>query len=270
MKTIKAEFLQRRQKNPRYSLRAFARDIGLTPSQLSGLMSGKVGISRAKATLVAEKLALPEKDAKIFVLQAEKEYGRDKINREYALQTLLKLENELYFENLDPAHLEKFTDWKTFVIFEGIALFKNHPTKEQEKLIAHYFGFSLQQTRDILQCLETSQQIFNNGKSWIQTRPHIGFPDDIDSDNLGNLTRDFIMFARNSITERKPQERESGVIVMAVNKDQMREAKKLIRKFQSDFTKLMTQTAEEKDSVYCLSIQFFPVDKRSSKTYSDN
>ena len=42
---IKAEFYRRRINNPFYSLRSFAKDLGLTPMHLSYLFKGKRGLA---------------------------------------------------------------------------------------------------------------------------------------------------------------------------------------------------------------------------------
>jgi plasmid maintenance system antidote protein VapI len=43
---INREFDLRSSKNGSYSLRAFARDLGISPQRLSHLLSGKKGISK--------------------------------------------------------------------------------------------------------------------------------------------------------------------------------------------------------------------------------
>ncbi len=53
---LRLEFERRLKRNPRYSLRAFARQIGLQPARLSYVLSGKHGLSRDAAALIASRL----------------------------------------------------------------------------------------------------------------------------------------------------------------------------------------------------------------------
>ena len=46
--------------NPGYSLRAFARDLGISPQLLSNVINGKRGMSADLATRIAGKINLSE------------------------------------------------------------------------------------------------------------------------------------------------------------------------------------------------------------------
>lgn len=53
---LRQELEQRRRKNPRYSLSALARDIGLTPAAVSLILSGRRQMSRRTLTFVGRTL----------------------------------------------------------------------------------------------------------------------------------------------------------------------------------------------------------------------
>src|SRR2546430_13739191 len=48
-RVLRKELESRCRTSPRYSLRAFARDLKISPSRLSEILSGKQGLSRAAA-----------------------------------------------------------------------------------------------------------------------------------------------------------------------------------------------------------------------------
>lgn len=60
-------FEQRREKNPRYSLRAFASQLGVHPSALSRILQGKQTISKKNGVLIAKKLGLSKDDERLFL-----------------------------------------------------------------------------------------------------------------------------------------------------------------------------------------------------------
>ena len=50
---------ERRSRNPRYSLRAYARDLGISVSHLSTIMNGRRKLSTLQAGKIAVKLQFP-------------------------------------------------------------------------------------------------------------------------------------------------------------------------------------------------------------------
>lgn len=70
LKMLKKEFERRQTSNPRYSLRAFARDLALDPGLLSRLMAGKRLMALSTAKRVTERLRLEEGEARRFLQSA--------------------------------------------------------------------------------------------------------------------------------------------------------------------------------------------------------
>jgi uncharacterized protein (TIGR02147 family) len=75
--------LQKRQKmNPRYSLRAFAKKLEISPSKVSEIISGKKRLSAERAEDIAQRLDLRGKEHELFVLSALLEATSNKVNKE--------------------------------------------------------------------------------------------------------------------------------------------------------------------------------------------
>lgn len=89
---LSENFSSRKKKNPNYSLRAFARDIGLSASRLSEIMNMKAGLSTEKAVIVCEKLQLTEPESMRFLNLVESQHGRSFIARKMA-KTSLEMED---------------------------------------------------------------------------------------------------------------------------------------------------------------------------------
>jgi len=67
---LRRELQNRQQKNPAYSMRAFARDLDLSASGLSEVLSGKHSLSLRRAITVSKKLGLSEEHADAFIQSA--------------------------------------------------------------------------------------------------------------------------------------------------------------------------------------------------------
>lgn len=86
---LQSEFENRRTRNPSYSLRAFARDLEMSPSRLSEAVNGKRGISSEIAAMLVRAIGLDGIDAEIFLLSVEAEHSRSE-QRKLAARGKLK------------------------------------------------------------------------------------------------------------------------------------------------------------------------------------
>jgi len=99
-----AEFListfnERKDKNPRYSLRAFARSLGVSSGQLSEILSGKRPLSHKLARRISIALTLTEVEAQklIFLVSQQSQFlemagpnARQLSDEEIALMAIAK------------------------------------------------------------------------------------------------------------------------------------------------------------------------------------
>lgn len=92
-------FNDRKDKNPRYSLRAFARSLGVSSGQLSEILSGKRPLSHKLARRIAIALALTEEESQklIFLVSQQSQFldmsgpnARQLSDEEIALMSIAK------------------------------------------------------------------------------------------------------------------------------------------------------------------------------------
>ena len=84
-------FLIKKEVNPAYSLRAFARDLGLPSSNLSNVLKGKQGLSIKSALQILERLKIKGRDRELFfdlVLSQDARAKRDKAKGLLAIAVL--------------------------------------------------------------------------------------------------------------------------------------------------------------------------------------
>lgn len=67
VRMLSEELVERKSKNDRFSLRAFARKLGLHPSSLSRIMTGKQELSLKAAALILSKLELSPEREQAFI-----------------------------------------------------------------------------------------------------------------------------------------------------------------------------------------------------------
>src|SRR5688500_13060669 len=74
----------KQRNNPHYSLRAYARDIGIHPATLSQIINGKRALPAKDSEKVIKKLNLGPKERSLFIdsLSRTKSYSQIKISEE--------------------------------------------------------------------------------------------------------------------------------------------------------------------------------------------
>jgi uncharacterized protein (TIGR02147 family) len=101
--TLHEELATRLGRRPGYSLRSFARDIGVGVANLSQILAGRKGLSGTRARSVGERLGMHAAELEQFVLAAESEPARSRSARAVARKRLQLLEEEGSCENREPA-----------------------------------------------------------------------------------------------------------------------------------------------------------------------
>jgi hypothetical protein len=88
------EFRSRRSRNPHYSLRAYARDLGMPASKLSQNLRGLCGISVAKAETIAARLQMRDDEKQLFLAMVESQHARSRVARQQAVVALKTIREE--------------------------------------------------------------------------------------------------------------------------------------------------------------------------------
>lgn len=150
---LKNILTSRIQQNPRYSLRAFARDLNFSPSRLSQILQGKEGISASVSKQFAQSLEFSDEEQKYFVLLVEAQDSRSRETRKRALAELAKVrapamqnvDESTLLLNINPRHLEEFKS----LIWNFTEKFKQEAVKQSLKTEdpAHVYALSVQLVR---------------------------------------------------------------------------------------------------------------------------
>lgn len=83
MRILSKELLRRKEKNQLYSLRAFARDLGVAPSCLSEFFEKKRDLSSNSANKIASRLKIPKDSMEDFILSAQSNRSSELLEKDY-------------------------------------------------------------------------------------------------------------------------------------------------------------------------------------------
>lgn len=254
---LKDEFAYRTEQNNAYSLRAFARDLSIQPSQLSEILNGKVGLGGKKSLEIAKKLGLNEKDSQLFKALVEKEHGRSQQIKEHA-QNIVEF-NE-FSDNFTPLSDDTFkpiSDWYHFAILSTMELDHYDGTLE---FIVNQLGLTISEVEEAikrflkLDVVDIKDGKFIKAKDFMPTTTH-----NIPSNTLKRFHKQHLQKSMSIIDEVAVELRDITTMTMTMDLSRMKEAKELIKEFRRNFCKIM-ETGNKKQ-VYNLNIQFIPLTK---------
>lgn len=243
-------------RNPSYSLRAFARDVGMQPSKLSEVFNGKKGISLKKAGQLTEhfKWSAAEKD--FFLTSVEAQHSRSGALKRSAIQKLKAVESLGDFKELNLDQFRVIADWEHFAILElcEVKGFVSDP-----KWISQRLGLSLSRVNIALERLK-KYGFLKSGSKIEPTVGDLATPSEIPSREIRNHHTQILTKAIESLDKTQVEDRDIGSITFAIDSSRMNEAKRKLRELRLEFCKEF-QKGKSKDRVYCLNVSFFPLDE---------
>jgi uncharacterized protein (TIGR02147 family) len=250
---LEQELARRCEKNANYSLRAFAKALGVDAGNLSRFMSGKAFLSGKAVEKLVDGLALTPEEKTLFAesfIDEQKrrklDGGRSYVNRVTPRPSSPNLEIELF---------RIISDWYHCAILE-LTFTKNF--KSDARWIAKQLGITPLEAKlavDRLIKLELLEQ--KNGRLQ-KTKGHITTKDKhLTTPALKKLQKQLLEKAIFSLENVPIEERNQSAMTMAIDPKKLPLAKRMIE----EFTNTLCQVLEsgERKQVYQFSASLYPL-----------
>ena len=254
---LKAEQANRVQNDPQYSLRTFAKFLGLAPSMLSDVTRNKRGLSLRCAKSVAHRLGLDHREAEYFLLLVEIDGCKDEILKSDLLKKLEALRpfKGVEQEIADAKMLSQ--DWIHIAI---ISLAKLERMKLHYKLVAQTLGIRPVAAEAAIERLARLKILLNS-------------PDEDEvyylnkEKNLENylsegsqylFQQQILALAQKSLERKTVHERVILSEIVSFGPEQISQVKNLASEFVQK-VKEISQEGSENPEIYNLGLQFFPL-----------
>lgn len=252
-KVLRNELEARLGRLPRYSLRAFAKDLGLAPSRLSEILSGKQGLSRARAQSVGERLGLALAERELFCDLVESEHARGQVGRELARLRLEKQKLDQSYKTLELDAFAAVSDWYHFALHQmtGLAGFKS-----DIKWIAKRLEISTLQVTEALERLERLGLIKREKGRITRAQEFIATPEGIPSAAIRKFHRQILERALVALESQPVEERNFSVMITPIDKKKLKDAQRWVKSFRRRFAGRVSENGMPTD-VYCLAVQLF-------------
>jgi len=256
---LKKRLEERCRANPRYSLRAFARDLKISPSRLSEILRGKQGLSKQYSEQIAHRLGLNESESHLFTSMVTLTDARSKKERTLAQTLLTQLEeSELQVNAIREDTFRIIEDWYHYAIIELVQMpsFKNSAVWISRKL-----GITLYEVDAALARLKRVGLLEEVEGKLVATQRGYTTTDEIPSESIRKFNLQILEKASNAITTQTIHEREIGTLTIGIDERDLPEYKQLIKNFRRSVNQIAMARAQSAGSkvkqVYCLAVQFF-------------
>jgi len=253
---LRTELAARQRRNPAYSLRAFARDIVLSPSRLSEVLSGQQRLSVASAATIARRLAFdPERCSMLTDLvrmeRATTQAERARIKRQ--IVAFQKQEKSYFLLQID--QFESIAKWYHLAIlaaaevrsYQGdlrkIALALDLPLAIANEAAARLVRLGLAKTVE-----GTITAIKKKTKT----------PAEVPSTAVRSFHRQMLQKCLDSLDALPVERRFANNSLINVPEARLPEAKEFLMKMRQEFADRF-EDHEAADQVFGLSIGFFPI-----------
>lgn len=242
---LQQELVKRCRKNPKYSLRAFAKALGIPSSALAEMLNGKRSITKKTIEKLGSKLGMELSVIENMKLAHGSRKDQDEID-------------QANFRQLTLDQYALISDWYHYAILE---LIKVRSFQNDNTWIAKALGITKSQANIALERLQRLGLLEINDSGEIEVSS-IGFNTNIS----GNLTSTGARQLQGQILEQSLhalenfsiEKRSHTSMTMAINPSLIPEAKNRIAKFRRELCEFLESQGPQTE-VYQMSLSLFPI-----------
>jgi len=256
---IQQEFEFRTKGNPSYSLRAFARDMGLSPSQMSDILRGRTGLSSKKALEVAAQLGMNEQESQCFQALVEVEHGRSQAIVQKAQDFLKTHAFADRFNGLTEDEFRLISDWHHFALLSAMELDNYDGSLNW---LAHELNLSLAQVEDAAKRMLKLDYIDLKDGKFILKDLMLKTSSGVPSAALKKFHKQHIQKSLQAVDEVSLDKRDITCMTMAIDLARLPVAKEMIKNFRRELCQYLE--GGEKSHVYNINIQLIPLSSKDN------
>lgn len=257
---LRNEFENRNRRRPQYSLRAFARDLELSPGALSDFLNSKMGLSKDRVYFLSKKLSLQDAQREHWWDLIESQYARDLQARKMA-QLRAKARSKESKSRLALEQFKYISEWQHLAILELIEMSSDN---HSASVIAKNLNLPLKIIKESISRLEKLGMINTSEKSW-KVHNDATVIEDFSSDKaVINFHSQIISRLLKALETQSSNERESQSIILALPQDKFVELQSELNEVTIKTLMKYTQFSN-KNTLYCLSSHLFRISEKEKK-----
>lgn len=258
---LKGALAEQFSQRPGYSLRAFARQAGISASHLSRVLNGKKDLSHDSARRIAMELNMPDHVQEHF-LDLVSWHSADSHTKKLLTERLSNREQNSPYRTLEMDMFKVLADWYCLPLLE---LTQTKEFKSDIPWIAKRLKISNLEVQTTIDRLISLQLLERDASGNLRTTngTDVQTPNDIASVAIRKHHEQMTRKAAEALNEQDVEEREFQGMHLSFDPQNIRSAKKVIRDFIAKFeAEFKTVPGAE---VYQLNMQFFRLTQKSQE-----
>lgn len=255
------EFSKRQSKNKSYSQRAFARDLGISASRLTEILSGKAGLSAQFANGLAEKMGFSPIEVEIFTLMAVSQYSRSPYQKKLSQQKLDQLKHQGQVKQLTIEDFKVLNSWQAFTLIELTEVIN---IKRNLQKVSSFLNYTVSETEELIEKLLETNHLQEKKGRIVRTDNATHYKGENAAEVIREFHRHILMKALDSVENQNVKERTLSSNILAINKEDFKKIEADIAEFQEKINTKYSNAKISKTDVYTLSIQLFNLTKEKT------
>ena len=249
---LKSVLLEKNSKNPKFSQRAFAKFLIISPGQFNLVLQAKKHISEETALRISSCLKLDEKEADYFCHLVRLESAKSAETKQFIARKLEEIHPKQAFHTLSLDTFRVISDWYHYAIMEMTTL---DTFKADFSWIAKRLQISKPEVELALERLVRLELLEKKNNTWVKTNEFVVAKSDVYNDALRKFHRQTLEKAMEGLTSHKADDMEFGAITMSIDPSKLKEAKKRMKQFRLDMAKFLGRGS--RTDTYQLAMQLF-------------
>jgi uncharacterized protein (TIGR02147 family) len=247
---MKKKYQELFERNPKFSVRAFARRIGMQPAATNEILKGSRRVSKKLAEKIAERLKLSPTEKHDLVKLFPETKNNTRSKKVSTHQPQMTLSNEL-----GEAEIKLTLNWVHFAL---LSLIKTTQFKSDVTWIADKFSVTEKQVKGAIENLIQSKLITRDENGNLsRTFERIHTSDNVPCETLKKAHLSDMKLAVDKLVSVDVTLRDYSSMVFRGNPQQIEKAKLILRKAQDEIEEIMDQG--DAQEVYKVCTYLFPL-----------
>ncbi len=255
LRKLKEDLSRRQAKSPAYSLRAYARDLGLHPATVSMMLKGKSSLPLKHSHQVVERLGLSPRERTLFF----ESFHRTKTSLD---EIKIPLEDERFM--LDESYYQVIAEWEHYAV---LTLFDCEDFDPSPAAIAHRLGITELRCEVVLNNLMTCGLVVQESGALRLAHQRVRTTEDVASQALKKSHLETLDLGKDKLESVEVALRDFSSVMIAVDPAKLTEAKAAIREFRQKMMALLR--GGHRSEVFQLAIQFYPLTQTNKGTQNE-
>lgn len=252
---LKTSLAERISKNPHYSLRSFAKGLGISPAMLSLVHHKKRNLNQSNAMRIAKRLGLTGNEAEYFCYLVQYEAAKSPEAKELALERINNLNPSREITSLSLDAFKVISQWYHFPILQLLRL---DNFEFQSKNIAKALGITAVEAESALERLVRLGILEEKDGAYKRLKNDLRVQSEEKNEALRAFHKQMLIKAIESLETQSTKEKYVGSQTIAIDLQQLPQARKHIDGFFEQMNAIFRKSAEPTE-VYHLGVQLFRI-----------